>query len=274
MVSRAGFKPKQLLIADLYSGPEQLLTLLGPYDDDFYARHFWYSRASGLQDTSILEDPEEFVRFMPLTLTISVQQIHPKAMTSQSAESDSSFPPFPPPDNYQFVNKQWVPRTLETSRPNRIDSIVGEIKQEHDHMRQENVSLTVALQQSHQENVKLLQTLQRKEQYLQAAQRRIKKLEEEIDTSRDVAGQMQVWEGRLAACENKISLYHHSFKENVQPTLISNAGPRMDKQGHVPHLRRSVPSTTCKVELPPSQQSPRQAQQPAVEQKPPLDRRD
>lgn len=152
--------------------------------------------------------------------------------------------------------------------------MIGEIEHEFDHFRQENVNLTIALQYSRQENINLLQTLQRKEQYLQAAQRRIKKLEEEIDTSMDVAGQMQVWEGRLAACENKISLYHHSFKENVQPTLISNAGPRINEQGQVPHPRRSGPSINCKVEFPPSQQSPRQAQQPAVEQKPPLDRRD
>ena len=195
-------------------------------------------------------------------------------MTSQSAESDYSFATFPIPQNYEFEHNQWIPRTTSTSRPSCIDTIIGDIKREHDQLRQENANLTAALQQSHQENVKLLQTLQRREQCLQADQRCIEKLEREVYMMRGVAKRMQDWEGRLAACEKMIPMYQQPCKENIQPTPISNAGPRMREQRRVPHLRRSGPSTTWKVDFPPSQQSPGQVQQPAVEQKPPLERRD
>jgi chromosome segregation ATPase len=152
--------------------------------------------------------------------------------------------------------------------------MIGEIEHEFDHLRQENANLTVALQRSHEKNVKLLQTLQRKEQYLQAAQQRIEKLEREVHMVRGVAGHMQNWEGRLAACEKMIPIYQQSCKENVQPVPVSNDGARMNKQGHVPRLRRSGQSTTWKVKLPPSQQSPGPVQQPAVDQKLRLDGRD
>lgn len=152
--------------------------------------------------------------------------------------------------------------------------MIGKIEHEFDHLRRENLDLTVALQQSHQENVKLLQTLQRNEQHLQAAQQRIGKLEREVHMRKSVTGHMQNWEDRLAACEKMIPMCQQSCKENIQPTPISNAGPRVREQGHVPHLRRSGPSKIWKVKVLSSQQSPRQAQQPAVEQKPPLDRRE
>ena len=60
--------------------------------------------------------------------------------------------------------------------------------------------MTDTLQDLRQKNVKLSQSLQRKEKHLHAAQQRIKELKQEVKRSRDVAGRMQNWEGRLAAC--------------------------------------------------------------------------
>jgi hypothetical protein len=64
-----------------------------------------------------------------------------------------------------------------------------------------NETLTDTLQQLRQEDNRLFQALQRKEKYLHAAQQRIVELKQEVNSSRDVAGRMQNWEGRLAACE-------------------------------------------------------------------------
>jgi peptidoglycan hydrolase CwlO-like protein len=222
----------------------------------------------------MLEDPEKHVNHILFSLTISVQRMPFTIMTSQSAESDYSFPAFPPPHNSQFAHNQWIPRTTSSSRPSCIDTIIGEVKHEFNHLNQVNQTLTNNLQQLHEKNDKLFQTLQRKEQCLHAAQQRIEELKQEVDRSMDIAERMQNCEGRLAACEHDISMYQQSFKENLQPTLDLNAGRRIEEQRCVPHLRRSGRSTSWKVELSPSQRSPRQVQQPAVEQKPQLDRRD
>lgn len=66
-------------------------------------------------------------------------------MTSKSAETDYSFSVFPPPHNYQFAHDQWIPRATSTSQPSCISTMIGEIEHEFDHLRQENVNLTVAL---------------------------------------------------------------------------------------------------------------------------------
>ncbi|KAJ6103952.1 hypothetical protein N7486_004174 [Penicillium sp. IBT 16267x] len=181
-------------------------------------------------------------------------------MTSQSAETDYSFADFPPPDNYRFAHNHWIPQTRRSFRPSRLDNIIGKIRYEHDYLSQTNETLTDTLQQLRQENDKLFQMLQLKKKYLQAAQQRIEELKQKVDKSKDIAVRMQNWEGRLAACEQHIPMFQQSSKEIIQPTLGSNAGLRAEEPRRVPRLRRSDRSTSWKVELPQSQQPPKQVQ--------------
>ncbi|KAJ5737461.1 uncharacterized protein N7483_002586 [Penicillium malachiteum] len=189
-------------------------------------------------------------------------------MTSQSAETDYSFAAFPPPDKYRFTHSHWVPQTMRPSGPSHRENILGEIKQEYEHLSQTNKTLTDTLQQLRQENNQLFQIMQLQDKYLQAAQQRIEELKQEADQSKNIAVWMQNWEGRLTACEQHIPMFPQPFSENIQPTLGSSAGVHAEQQRHVPRLRRSGRSTSWKVEHPQSQQPPKQVQQLSMEKMP------
>ena len=76
-------------------------------------------------------------------------------MNPPSAETDNSFAVFPPPDGYKFTHKSWIPQTTSAFRFGCIESIIGKVKHEYDHLYQTNQTLTDALRQLSQENDKL-----------------------------------------------------------------------------------------------------------------------
>ena len=186
-------------------------------------------------------------------------------MNPQSAGTDYSFA-FLPSDSYTIAHKQWTPQTTDSSsRPSGIDNIIEEIKNEHDHLLQTNKTLTDTLQQFLQENEKLRRMLRLKESYLQAAQRRIEELN---GTSSNIAGQMQIWQSRLATCEQYISKFQQSFEKIIQPTQGSNAALQANNQPCVPYARQSTQSTNLSVDTPQGQQSSRDKQQSSAKKTP------
>ena len=191
-------------------------------------------------------------------------------MNAQTTEIDQSFAILPPPDAYQFVNDQWiqVPQSTNYVCSSRIHNIFGEIKSEHDYLCQINETLTQTVRQLRQKNEVLNQMLQQRKRHLQAAQRHIGELNQEVKKSRVIAGQMQNWQIRLAACEQHISMFQKSFGRISQPTKLLSMGLQGDSNGRVPCLRRSARSKNLRGATPQSQQSPGQMRRSSVKKAP------
>ncbi|KAJ5903890.1 hypothetical protein N7504_006273 [Penicillium tannophilum] len=149
-------------------------------------------------------------------------------MTSQSVE-EHSFTSLPTSDSHRIAHNHWK---RQTGSPI-------------------NETLTDNLQELRHENVKLSQSLQRKEEYLHAAQQRIEELKQEVKRSRNVAGRMQNWERRLAACgqhsenpRNMVSdrrcVQTRVSKQKKQKTFLDfdgRIGQRVGRQSF-PHIGR------------------------------------
>jgi len=135
---------------------------------------------------------------------------------------------------------------MRSSGPSHRENILGEIKQEYEHLSQTNETLR-------QENDKLQQVLELNEKYLQAVQQRIEELKQEVDKSKDIAVRMQNWEGRLAACEQYMAIFKNHrnkisdlrcvqtrvFKQKSQDVFLDVGGRVGQRAG-----RRNLPKVS------------------------------
>ena len=164
-------------------------------------------------------------------------------MPPQSAELDHSFAIFPAPNVARAIPSEHhsrFPHNAQSPPASHFEELLTKIKFQYDNMAHENEILRDTLRQRHGQREEALQMSQLKDQYLQAAQRRIQELEQMVNHLKDIVAQMQNRESRLEACEQQIFKLEHLLEEFIRILRDRNGTPLLSEQNGVRELAQSV----------------------------------
>ena len=164
-------------------------------------------------------------------------------MPPQNKDSDRSFAVFPAPNVARAIPSEHhlrFPQSAQSPPESRLEELLTKIKRQYDSLAHKNENLRNTLHQRQGQIEEALQMSQLKDQYLQAAQRRIQELEQMVNHLKDIVAQMQNRESRLEACEQQIFKLERLLEELIRTPRDRSGALLLSEQNGVPELAQSV----------------------------------